>query len=490
MTKVVEETPKVVEETVEVAEETVEVSEETVEVSEETAGVVEEKTAGEEPMDKTKPKEESGVIPDSQGIGDEIEGRNKPAGEKLSPPEKASAHAIWLGGVAYSSKAEVARAFGISPQVIYAKLKKGWTLEQIVGLEEKVEPKINFRGKAYASERDLADAFGVSYLTYRNRVSRGWSQEEALGLAVRLPINPELDGKNFALSDIAPGLRSVLEGNIYALLGLPADTSMQTLLKAKDKLEKYCKLGAAKAYKGEITLSCVEMPERDIGRVQVIIASFDELENRLLWFQNPQYAANWNRKIIDGLKPGKATYDELLAGYYQLLISDSGYTENVKWGKVLWMMDTWICLGTEDLANLICGHLGGEAARFGKEEMASSFRRAILRPLKESIRLGDKSYLLTSIFFWRRVGFSFAGQMMEAIGEAVMEMLHNAMAPVKESCEALEKDRRKASTQDKTYAAAMKFLEGDYPQFLSLAEALQSQEMYRNRIIEEMRGPL
>ena len=447
-----------------------------------------------EKVEKAPPKN-APVIASTEGgeSSSNIEvGEEKPMEKtEIKKEEKVPPFAIWLGGVAYASKAEIARAYGIAPHVIYNKLKKGWTLEQIVGIEERVEEKISFQGKAYESERELAEAYGVTYLTYRNRISHGWSQEEALGLSVRMQTNPKLEGKTFALSDIATGLRFVLESNIFALLGLPADSSKSQIMTAKDRLEKYCKLGAPKAYKGKVELPNLESLDRDLGRTQVIVASFDELENRWLWFSDARYAANWNRKIVENLKPKKFSYEEFLAGYYQMLITDPLFTEKENWNRVFAVLVNLFSLEEEELYERLAGHLGEEGGKFTKAQIVSSFKKHILRPLKESIRLGDGTYLRQVLPFWNTAKLPFAEEMRDACDEAILEIVTHMMEPLEAVYSSMGENRLSATEQKVLFEAAMTFAMGeDYSTCLSLVEAIDKEDMYHDIVCKKIADPL
>jgi len=90
---------------------------------------------------------------------------------------------IVLGGVHYKSYSEAARVFGVDNKNIVAKKKKGWTIEQIFGLEDRENLKaIIFRGVKYASASALCRAYGVDRSRYSKRKIKGHTIEESLGL--------------------------------------------------------------------------------------------------------------------------------------------------------------------------------------------------------------------------------------------------------------------------------------------------------------------
>ena len=111
----------------------------------------------------------------------------------IDPREKrligqSSAIQIRVAGEPFESLAKCATRFGISRATLSERLRKGWTPEQAVGLEDRKEvggnrKKIECAGVVYASYAALARAYGVPYWNVRDRISLyGYTPEQAVGL--------------------------------------------------------------------------------------------------------------------------------------------------------------------------------------------------------------------------------------------------------------------------------------------------------------------
>jgi hypothetical protein len=71
----------------------------------------------------------------------------------------------------------------------YQRLRKGWSIEEVLGLDSQhehltVNEPVVVDGEQYASFRAACDHFGVSYkLAWRRHKKRSWSIEQAMGVA-------------------------------------------------------------------------------------------------------------------------------------------------------------------------------------------------------------------------------------------------------------------------------------------------------------------
>ena len=58
-----------------------------------------------------------------------------------------------------------------------------------IGILPNTRYEIEFRGKKYSSKKELAEAFGIRPKNFRDRLREGWSTEEALGLSPRQSVH-------------------------------------------------------------------------------------------------------------------------------------------------------------------------------------------------------------------------------------------------------------------------------------------------------------
>lgn len=135
-----------------------------------------------------------------------------------------------IDGVPYTTKSELARAFGISRQLLDGRLRLNWTLRQAVGLDDPPErtPRpthhrtkhaVTLHGVTYPNRTALTRAFGISGTWLTNRLKRIPDLETALL------------GENAAWTDFVVG------GRRYAHIGELArayDVRASTLYRIAD----------------------------------------------------------------------------------------------------------------------------------------------------------------------------------------------------------------------------------------------------------------
>lgn len=92
---------------------------------------------------------------------------------------------LLVNGVPFSTRSEAACHFGINPKLVTERMtKRGWTLEQALGLEPRPRrafaKKVVIDGTEYPSMRQAAKELGVAQSTLMNRIKAGISVEDAL----------------------------------------------------------------------------------------------------------------------------------------------------------------------------------------------------------------------------------------------------------------------------------------------------------------------
>lgn len=115
--------------------------------------------------------------------------------------------AVEVRGVRYPSQAAAAKAHGVAPGTLQARLKYGWALEAALGLapHAKKQPSIVINGVSYASVKDAVRRTGTNPSTFYLRIKQGLSVEEALAGPKRKPSVPvSVAGETFpSLADAA-----------------------------------------------------------------------------------------------------------------------------------------------------------------------------------------------------------------------------------------------------------------------------------------------
>lgn len=119
----------------------------------------------------------------------------------LAPPRKwvHPKHSLTLtinGKVRhFRSRSEAAKKYGFKRwETIRKRLKRGWSLEQALGInaspenkykQKKIRVVINGKEVVYNSQIEAAEAYGISFKKVSARIKLGWSFEEALGIVPR-----------------------------------------------------------------------------------------------------------------------------------------------------------------------------------------------------------------------------------------------------------------------------------------------------------------
>lgn len=98
---------------------------------------------------------------------------------------------IIVNGRTFDSLTEASNFHGISIQKASRRIKDGWKIEQVFGLEPppnrnpKSGRRLSVNGKEFRSIKDAAQKFGIAPTNVRARLALGWTLEEALELTER-----------------------------------------------------------------------------------------------------------------------------------------------------------------------------------------------------------------------------------------------------------------------------------------------------------------
>lgn len=106
-------------------------------------------------------------------------------GLEEKPQRIGSAKKVVYKGVTYPNLKHLAEAFGKNAEMLRRKLRDGQTLEE--ALTERLEKRISvnakvieFNGKSYPSIQSLVDEYRVKASVFNRRLKRGWTIEQAL----------------------------------------------------------------------------------------------------------------------------------------------------------------------------------------------------------------------------------------------------------------------------------------------------------------------
>jgi hypothetical protein len=145
----------------------------------------------------------------------------------------------WIvGGKVFISAQALCDYFGVINATFKARLKRNWTLEEAIGLDEPPN-QIEYKGKTYKSIPEICDAYSQNYGRVTSRIAQGQTLEQALNPKENPKrfgkINITIDGKNFDSKTAAAKFYKMTTGKLE--LRLEYLNEEQTIAKFKD-LEK------------------------------------------------------------------------------------------------------------------------------------------------------------------------------------------------------------------------------------------------------------
>lgn len=134
------------------------------------------------------------------------------------------------------------------------------------------------------------------------------------------------------ITAMSKGARYIFENNPYCVLGISCSATRSEALKVRDKLQKLSHLNAAHTYTTDFDLSFVEKPNRELGRIQVILENVTDMSHRWLWFKEASYYSKaWDELEIYRDENGVFSYDRLVVSYLALLLTDADMTNGHSW---------------------------------------------------------------------------------------------------------------------------------------------------------------
>lgn len=108
-------------------------------------------------------------------------------GLEAKPKRIGSAKEVVYKGITYPNLKHLAEAFGKNAEMLRRKLRDGQTLDE--ALAERLEKRISanakaieFNGKSYPTIQALVDVYQVKATVFNRRIKRGWTKEQALGV--------------------------------------------------------------------------------------------------------------------------------------------------------------------------------------------------------------------------------------------------------------------------------------------------------------------
>jgi hypothetical protein len=137
---------------------------------------------------------------------------------------------VTFRGVTYSSLAEIAKSFGVTPHKVYRRFRSGWSIEQCLDLKD--QPKreapnanaLKTRLGNFHSVRDAAIKLGLEEGTIASRLRKGWTPDQAVGAS---PLPQKIRG----------GIQTLCEGVLFQSVAAFARHYGKNQIRVRKRLE-------------------------------------------------------------------------------------------------------------------------------------------------------------------------------------------------------------------------------------------------------------
>ena len=372
-------------------------------------------------------------------------------------------------GQIFNSIREFTTKYNLPYQQTVNRLNQGYTLDQIVRGEKKSDSQpnprhiaVSYKGHEYRSLRQFCQEHGLKYTRIYNLRKQGLTIEQIIeqeGINITFPeddISKAVKNDVYAISDMSIGIRKVYEDNPYCVLGIPCNATRVDALERRDKLEKLNRLGVASTFKSEYDLNRVEKPNRDLGHIQVVLNHIDKMEYRWIWYLKDDYIDLWDDEaLFKTCDSSKFEYDQFLACYYNVMISDPFFSDVKRWKILFHLIDWFFDTPDIDVYRVLSKRISdAERARYNYHMVVNSFRENIKKPLMESIDSADGNMLLSIMTVIAECEGGIAKEIGEKVNNLVIRWVDRSLDELKSNMNIIESSKS-LSTANSTDAAVI-----------------------------------
>lgn len=218
------------------------------------------------------------------------------------------------------------------------------------------------------------------------------------------------------IAAMSKGARYIFENNPYCVLGISCCSTRSEALKVRDKLQKLSHLNAAHTYTSDFDLSFIEKPNRELGRIQVILENVTDMSHRWLWLKDASYySKSWDALKVYRDENNVFVYDRLVASYLALLLTDANMSNGYAWKILFKAIKDIYSLSDKEIYDAVKERLPeAELDKYNYHMIAASFRDSILTPVIMNIENADGIVLKNMM------------SVIKQVEEPIRPMLHNA----------------------------------------------------------------
>ena len=291
--------------------------------------------------------------------------------------------------------------------------------------------------------------------------------------------------------DMPRGARYIFENNPFCVLGISSNSSRADALKVRDKLQKLNNLGAADSYISAFDFDNIEKPNRDLGRLQVVLENINDLSHRWLWLREAShYTSAWNIFTTYNSEGVAFNYNRMIVVYLCLLLSDSEITSKYCWNSLLTIIDELYKLDDYELYNRVKESLPvSDLEKYNFRMIASSFRESILMPLLMNIEGAQGSGLLAMHNYFKGTNYAFTQTLLTKITESSFEWAYNRINIVKNVMSTIEGNSLTSNINAIVVESVLDtYFDKEFDIVQDIANALMGVELYTERINDKLKS--
>lgn len=179
--------------------------------------------------------------------------------------------------------------------------------------------------------------------------------------------------------------------NPYRILGVAANATEEEIDNAIDKIKKLIHLQAVDSYISKYNLNIDDKPDRTISTIQHAFMKIKEYKFKWFWVCDENICSNWTNpqyRIANDL----TSYDVFLVNYWYVLFFDPLFNQPSIWRKIFCFIDYLINEPTH--AMLWSRFNAVQRENITENEMVTSFKHEIIRPIMQICEFADMNLLL------------------------------------------------------------------------------------------------
>ena len=382
-------------------------------------------------------------------------------------------------------------------------LKAGYTLEQILNGEVDTQSntwmiEVSYRGRTYPSLKAFCNEHNLQYSRIYSLLRQGLGIEEILqkeGLAISSCQNENFitdENGDYSISKMTKGIKNVFENNPYCVLGIPCNSTNIEALEIRDKLEKLNRLGATDAYRSGFDLKFIKRPDRSLEHIQVILHNLNKMEHRWMWFLTSDFAISWQMKeYFSRCNPESFDYDTFLACYYNVLITDSAFTDKYRWITIFRILNWFSELSDVELFHYLTDRISDEEKRkYNYRMIVNSFRENIKKPLIECINDANGQSLLSIVLLIEKRHGRIENELKNHSNSIVLQWADRSLSELNNLVDAIGAKKSSANSEEvrAVYTHLNKLGKNDFKTAENIA--LKMDSMYSEMLMRRFVKPV